>query len=78
MRRGTNCPFQVAALGDKKLIAHSIAWDANPFYTGVKCFVRMFRTGVEPISHARLLKPVLVLEATEHALKSGKAEEVCS
>jgi len=68
--------FQIAALTRKGLVTRSLVSDASPYYAGVKRFVTMFRTGVEPTPHERLLKPVLVLEAMERALANGRAEKV--
>jgi hypothetical protein len=50
--------------------------DKDPYLNGIRTFTTMFRTGTEPIPHADILKPVLVLEALERSLASGKVEKV--
>ncbi|MHC4887506.1 MAG: Gfo/Idh/MocA family protein [Planctomycetota bacterium] len=53
-----------------------ITMDASPYLEGVKTFTKMFKTGKEPISYARMLKPVQVLEALQKSQTSGKVEKV--
>ena len=68
--------FQIAALTAKGLVTRQLVSDASPYFAGVRRMIQMFRSGVEPISHERLLKPVQILEALARALKSGRAEKV--
>ena len=50
--------------------------DANPYLTGIRRFCKMFKTGVEPLDHKRILAPVAVLEAMEKSVKTGKLTPV--
>jgi len=66
--------FQIAAVTGKGLVTRQLVSDASPYYAGVKRMIQMFRSGIEPASHERLLKPVQILEALARSLKSGRAE----
>ncbi|MCG3181168.1 MAG: hypothetical protein BIFFINMI_03543 [Phycisphaerae bacterium] len=50
--------------------------DADPYLAGAQTFVKMFRTGVEPIDHERFLAPIRVLEAMQKSVASGRREKV--
>ena len=66
----------MGAVGAGGFAMQEIGADASPYVTGIKTFVKMFKTGEEPVSRKRMLKPVLVLEAMKRALKSGETEKV--
>ena len=68
--------FQMCATTDSGPVAAKIVSDADPYLAGIKTFVRMFKTGKEPLDHARILTPVAVLEALEKSVKTGKVVAV--
>lgn len=68
--------FGMTAVGTKDTVSMPIKGDKSPYLNGVKCFTTMFRTGVEPMTHEQMLRPVQVLEALEKSVKSGKVEKV--
>ncbi|NLW85772.1 MAG: Gfo/Idh/MocA family oxidoreductase [Planctomycetes bacterium] len=68
--------FGIRALGEKGMLASPIPMDPNAYLTGIRTFTKMFRTGKEPVKHEHMLKPVLVLEALERSVASGKVESV--
>ena len=51
--------------------------DSNQYLSGVKMFAKMFKTGVEPVEHEHIMRPVQVLDAMKRSLKSGVIEKVC-
>ena len=68
--------FNMAVMGTEGIYHQVVGHDEDPYLAGVKKFTKMFRTGKEPRPHAEILKPVLILEALERSLKSGKIEKV--
>ena len=68
--------FSITAVGKKGVLHKAIAFDKNIFLNGIKIFTEMFKTGKEPLSRQKMLKPVLVLEALEKSVKSGVKEKV--
>lgn len=68
--------FHITAIGNKEVIHSQIVFDKLNHLSGVKRFVKMFKTGVEPLTHAQILKPVQILEALQRGIKSGKVEKV--
>jgi len=68
--------FVATAIGSERRVHREIRTDANPYLTGVRMFTTMFRTGVEPIPHTRILRSVEVLEALQQSQKSGERERV--
>ncbi|MHC4873430.1 MAG: Gfo/Idh/MocA family oxidoreductase [Planctomycetota bacterium] len=68
--------FSSTAVGTEKTLHFDLVSDKNPYLTGVKTICKMFKSGKEPIPHARMLKPVQVLEALQKSQKSGKIERV--
>ena len=63
--------FHWSALGDKELLDCTYTSDPSPFLTGARIFLKMFRTGIEPLPHERILAPVAVLEAMAKSLERG-------
>ncbi len=71
------CPgFHAHALAEKGHLAQKFDFDPKPYLGGVKTFCEMFRSGNEPLTHEKILKPVLVLEALERSLSSSRKEIV--
>ncbi|MCD4824068.1 MAG: Gfo/Idh/MocA family oxidoreductase [Phycisphaerae bacterium] len=71
------CPgFAISAVGNKGTLHKAIAFDKNAFLNGITMFTKMFKTGEEPFKYGDILKSVLVLEALEKSVKSGKIEKV--
>jgi len=71
-----NWTFHWSAVGDKEVLDWTHRNDENIYMTGAKTFVKMFKTGVEPFSHERMLAPVAVLEAMAKSLKRKKRVKV--
>ena len=74
--KGANTGFQIFAVTDDGPVAAKIASDANPYLTSTRRFCQMFKTGVEPVDHQRILAPVAVLEAMDKAIRTGKTVRV--
>lgn len=68
--------FQISAACTDALVHQKLTFDKSTYLTGVKCFMKMFHTGEEPLTREQMIKPVQVLEALESSLKSGKIEKV--
>ncbi len=68
--------FTFRACGERKEINYIYKSDPNQYLNGVKKFMKMFRTGIEPYSSEELLEPVAVLEALEKSVKTGKVVKV--
>ena len=73
-----NGKFHWSAVGDTTVLDWNHSMDPNPYLTGARTFVRMFRTGKEPFSHERMLAPVAALEAMAKSLRLGKLVRVAS
>ena len=73
-----NGKFHWSAVGDATVLDWNHAADANPYLTGARTFVRMFRTGKEPFSHERMLAQVASLEAMAKSLRLGKRVRVAN
>ena len=70
-------PFRFSAVCDKGVVSESITNDPDPYLTGVKMFVAMFKGGKAPYSEREILAPIAVLEALQKSLKSrGKKIKV--
>ena len=68
--------FSITAAGSKGILHKAITYDKNRHLFGVKMCTDMFKTGKEPFEYKQILKSVLVLEALERSVKSGKIEKV--
>ena len=68
--------FRLVATGTKATVAHECSSDKNPYLSGVRTFLRMFRTGKEPYTAAEILEPIAVLEAIAKSLRTGKPTAV--
>ena len=68
--------FAATAVGAEGSHHAPITMDASPYLEGVKTFTTMFKTGKEPITYARMLKPVEVLEALQKSQTSRQVEKV--
>lgn len=64
--------FSVTAVGTEGGFHEPIVTDANVYLATSKMFTRMFRTGKEPCSDARMLAPIAVLEAMQKSLDKGR------
>jgi len=71
-----NRTFHWSAVGDTEVLDWAHRNDENIYMTGAKTFVKMFKTGVEPFSHERMLAPLAVLEAMAKSLKLKKRVKV--
>ena len=68
--------FTFRAVGMKGSVDYAQRSDANPYLTGIRKFLRMFRTGREPHTAADILEPIAVLEALAKAIRTGKRVNV--
>jgi predicted dehydrogenase len=68
--------FGIHAVTNDGVISKSIKMDANMYLGGIRTFIKMFRTGKEPVTAEQMLRPVAVLEALQKSQKSGKTERV--
>jgi len=64
--------FTFSAVGTEASVDYAHTSDANPYLTGIKTFLKMFRTGKEPHTAAEILEPIAVLEAMAKSVKTGK------
>ena len=65
---GSGAAFHVSALCEKGRVDQAIPMDASPYLTGIREFVRMFRTGKTAETPETMLGPVAVLEALEKSV----------
>jgi hypothetical protein len=72
-----NCPgFHVTAVCEKAVVARMIESNPDPYLTGIKSWVAMFR-GAKPRYDAReMLAPVAILEALAKSLRTGRKTAV--
>lgn len=68
--------FAVGAFTEKGVLSKKLKGDKLPYLKGARIFCKMFRTGEEPLTHERILKPILILDAIERSRKSGRMEKV--
>lgn len=68
--------FSLAAVGTTGTFACKIIWDANTNHATTALFTQMFATGKEPFDDTRMLAPIALLEAMQHASQSGGAKLV--
>lgn len=70
--------FRFTAIGEEGEVSYENKYDDNVYLAGVRKFLKMFRTKVEPYTAEELLAPIAVLEALEKSVKSGRKEKVPS
>lgn len=68
---GGRVAFHVSVIGEKGRIDAEIGYDQNAYLTGIRDFVRMFRTGETDETDETMLKPVAVLQALGQAIETG-------
>jgi predicted dehydrogenase len=68
--------FTFRASGTKGTVDHAASMDPNPYLSGIKTFLRMFRTGKEPFMAAEMLEPIAVLEALQRSIDGNKPARV--
>jgi len=68
--------FTFSAVGTKGSVDYVQVSDPNPYLSGIKKFLRMFRTGREPHAAAEMLEPIAVLEALAKSIRTGKRVNV--
>lgn len=68
--------FSVAATGHKGSFESTASYDPEGAVNVVRTFTRMFRTGKEPFSDARMLAPLAVLEAMDKSIERKTAVKV--
>ena len=69
-----SAPFHLSVVGEKGRFDQCIDFDQSPYLTGVKEFVRMFRTGKTGETAQTMLGPVAILEALEKSI--GRRQRV--
>ena len=67
-----NSSFHWSAVGETGILDWPLVRDEDPYLTGARTFVKMFRTRKEPFSHERLLAPVAVLDAMAGSIRLRK------
>ena len=68
--------FAMMAAGANGLLCRQLKYDKNIYLAGIRTFTRMFRTGVEPVTHDRILKPIRILEALNRSMRSKQTEKI--
>ena len=68
--------FAISAAGSDGYVHRTLVGDESPHRCGVEIFTKMIETGTEPIPHKKILDPIVVLEALERSIESGKVERV--
>ena len=71
--------FHLSAIGEKGRLDAEIPMDASPYLTGIRDFVRLFKTGKTVETEETMLGPVVVLEALEKSVsRQGARVKVAS
>lgn len=65
--------FHLSVIAENGRLDATIASDPSPYLTGVRDFVRMFRTGRTPETEETMLGPVAVLESLEKSFRNPTA-----
>lgn len=68
--------FAIRASGTKATVDYMHRSDENSYLTGIRKFVKMFRTGKRPHTPAEILEPIAVLAALSKSIRTGKAVRV--
>jgi predicted dehydrogenase len=68
--------FVFRAFGAKGMVHYENKYDPNPYLSGVRKFLSMFRTGKEPVSKSVILEPIAILEALDKSWRTGKKNHV--
>jgi len=68
--------FAMRAAGMKATVDFTHESDADPYLSGIRKFLRMFRTGREPHTAAEILEPIAVLEALAQSIRTGRRVRV--
>ena len=70
--------FAFRAVGPRGAAEYVHRSDEDPYLTGVRKFLRMFRTGRMPHTPAEILEPIAVLEAMSKSARTGKRTRVAN
>jgi len=70
------CGFAFRAAGAKAAVEYAHRSDDDPYLSGIRKWLRMFRTGKEPYTAAEMLEPIAVLEALAKSVRTGKRVRV--
>ena len=70
---GARPAFHISMIAEKGRLDMEINMDASPYLTGVRDFVRMFKTGRSEETEETMLGPVAVLESLEKSVKNPQA-----
>jgi predicted dehydrogenase len=66
------CPgFHFTAIGEKGVVSELIRYDKDPYLTGIRNSVRMFRGGKPLYTEREILAPIAILEALQKSLRAG-------
>ncbi len=72
---GGSAPFHISVIGAKGRIDKAIVMDASSYLTGIRDFVRMFKTGKTKETVESMVGPVAALEALEKSVaKKGRVK----
>jgi predicted dehydrogenase len=66
-------PFHISVVGEKGRIDQEIITDESMYFTGIKDFVRMFKTGKTVETDETMLGPVAVLESLQKSVAKPQA-----
>ncbi|MGH7144747.1 MAG: Gfo/Idh/MocA family protein [Planctomycetota bacterium] len=65
--------FHMLVIGEKGFHSQALVSDASPYLTGVRTFVKMFKTRKEPETPEAMLAPVAVLQALAQSIEKKGA-----
>ena len=68
---GASTPFHLSAVGEGGRADQVIEFDENPYLSGIRAFVKTFRTGSTDETEDSMLGPVAALQALENSLACG-------
>jgi len=72
----SSAPFSINAIGSKGEVHFTNQFDANPYLSGVKKIVRMFRTGIMPYSAEEMLEPIFILHALNRSYQICQKKKI--
>jgi len=68
--------FALSAQTSEGYLASDIKLDSNYTIKGIKIFTKMFKTGIEPLEHKKILAPIRVLEVLQRSQKTKLIKKV--
>ena len=68
---GTGAEFHLSAIGERGRVDQTIEFDESPYLSGIRTFIKTFKTGRTDETEDSMLGPVAALQALEKSLASG-------